>query len=61
MMAIFFTRVEGQVLLTRCLAGVALEDLTSCDKLKLGYRGLHVCRMMMQYVGQGYSGLSLAR
>ena len=55
------TRTEGQLLFTRCLLGVALEDLTSCDKLKLGDKGLHVYQMMMQNVSRDNSGLSLAR
>ena len=42
-----FTWTEGQLLFTWCLAGVPLEDLASCDKLKLGDKGLHVYRMMM--------------
>ena len=46
---------------TSCLAGVAIEDLNSCDKLKLGDKGLHVYQMMMHYVARDDSGLSLAR
>ena len=33
---------EGQLLFTWGLARVALEELTSGDKLKLGDKGLHV-------------------
>ena len=40
---------------------VALEDLASCDKLKLGDKGLHVYRIMMQHVARDDSGISLAR
>ena len=49
------------MLLTWSLAGVALEQLTSSDKLKLGDKGLHVYRMLMQLVARDNSGLSLAR
>ena len=49
-MANSFTRTERQFLFTSCLAGVALEDLISCDKLKFGDKNMHVYRMMMQYV-----------
>ena len=49
-MATNFTRTERQFLFTWCLAGVALEDLISCDKLKFGDKSLHVFWMMMQYV-----------
>ena len=52
-----FTRKEGQLLLTCCLP----EVLTSCDKLNLGNKCLHVYRMMLQYVTRDDSGLSLAR
>ena len=41
--------------------GVALEDLASCDKLKLGDKGLQVYRMMMQHVARDDFGMSLAR
>ena len=57
-----FIRTEGHLMFTLCLAGVALEDLTSCDKLKAGDKGLHVNRMMMmQHVARDDSGLSLAK
>ena len=56
-----FTWTESQLLFTWCLAGVALEDLTLCDKLKLSDKGIYVYRMMMQHVARDDSGLSLAR
>ena len=34
LMAIFFTQIERQLLLTWCLAEVALKDLNSCEKMK---------------------------
>ena len=40
---------------------MALEDLSSCIKLKLGDKGLHMYQMLMQYVARDDSGLSLAR
>ena len=40
---------------------MALEELTSGDKLKLGDKGLHVYRMLMQHVARDNSGLSLVR
>ena len=54
-----FTRTEGQILC--CQAGVALEGLTSCDKLKLTDKGPLVYRLMMQDVAGDDSGLNLAR
>ena len=42
-----FVRTSGQLMFTWSLAGVALEALTSYDKLKLGDKGLHVYRMLM--------------
>ena len=56
-----FTRTEGQILFPCCQAGVVLEGLSSCDKLKLTDREPHVYRMMMQDVAGDDSGLSLAR
>ena len=53
--------LEGQLLFEWCLAGVQLEELTSCNKMKMVYKGLHVYQMMMQYVARDDSGLSLAR
>ena len=50
MMANSFTRTERHFLFTWCLAGVALEDLISCDKLQFEDKSLHVYRMMVQYV-----------
>ena len=57
LMANPFTRTEGQLLFTWCLAGTALENLISCDKLKLGEKGLHVFRKLMQPVARVASGL----
>ena len=45
-----FTLTERQFLFTWCLAGLALEDLNSCDKGKFGDKSLYVYRMLMQYV-----------
>ena len=56
-----FTRTEGRLLFLRCLAADALDDLTSSDKLKLGDKGLHVDRMLIQHVARDDSGLSLMR
>ena len=61
LMANPFTRTEGRLLFTWCLAGVALEDLTSRDNLKLGDKGLHVHRMIVHHVARDNAGLSLAR
>ena len=38
LMANRFTRTERRFCFTWCLAGVALEDLNSCDKLKFGIK-----------------------
>ena len=46
---------------TWSLAGVALEALTSYDKLKMGDKVLHVYRMLTLHVARDNSGLSLAR
>ena len=43
------------------LAVVALEAMTSYDKLKLGGKGRHVYRMLTQHIARDSSGLSLAR
>ena len=59
LMANPFTRTEGQQLFTCCLAGVALQDVTTSDKLKLGDKGLDRYRMMMQHVAPDDSGMSL--
>ena len=56
----FFIRTEGQLLFTWCLPGVALEDVTSCEKLKLGKKGPNVYRMLMQYVARDDIELSFA-
>ena len=43
------------------MPAISLEDLSSCDKLNLGVKGLHSYMMMTEYVAQDDSGLSLAR
>ena len=40
---------------------VYLYYLPSCNKVKCGEKGLHVCRMLLQHVARDDSGLSLAR
>ena len=55
-----FIRTEGQLLFTWCLPGVTLEDLTSCEKLKLGKKDPNVYRMLMQYVARDDIELSFA-
>ena len=40
---------------------MALEALTSYDKIKLGDKGLNVYRIMTQHVSRDNSGLKLAR
>ena len=40
---------------------MALEALTSHDKLKLGDKGLRVYQMLVQHIARDNSGLSLAR
>ena len=56
-----FIWTEGQLLFTWCLAGVALEDLTSCNELKLVKKGLYLYRILMQHVPPDDSGLSPVR
>ena len=60
LMAIPFTRTEGQLVFRCCLAVVELEDLTSWDKLKFGDKGLHFYWMLLQYDARDDTGLSLA-
>ena len=50
LMADPFTLTARQFLFTWCLAGLALEDLNSCDKGKFGDKSLYVYQMLMQYV-----------
>ena len=45
-----FIRTECKLLFAWCLAGVSVEDLTSCIKMKLGDKGLHISPMITQYV-----------
>ena len=40
---------------------MALEALTSHDKLKLGEKSLQVYQMLVQHIARDNSGLSLAR
>ena len=61
LMANPFSRTEDQLFFMGCLAGDALDGLTSSDKLKLGEKGLHVYRMLIQHVARDDSGLSLMR
>ena len=61
LMANPFIRTTEQLLFTWYLAGLALEHLILCDKLKVGDKDLHVYRMLMQCVARDDSGLSLAR
>ena len=56
-----FVRTAGQLMFTWILAGVALEALTSYDKLKLGDKDLHLYRMLTQHDARDNSVLSLAR
>ena len=59
-----FVRTAGQLIqlmFTWSLAGVTLEMLTSCDRPKLGDKGLRVCQMLTQHIARGNSGLILAR
>ena len=51
-----FVRTAGQLMFTWSFAGVALEALTSHDKLKLGDKSL-----LVQHIARYNSGLSLAR
>ena len=46
---------------TWSFAGVALEALTSQDKLKLGGKSLQVYQMLVQHIARDNSGFSLAR
>ena len=60
-MANHFVRTAGQLMFTWSFAGVALEALTSHDKLKLGGKNLQVYQMLVQNIPRDNSGLSLAR
>ena len=60
-MANSFVRTAGQLLFTWSLAGVALDELTSGDKLKLGDKGSRVYRMLTPHVARDNSALSVAR
>ena len=46
---------------TWSFVGVALEALTSHDKLKLGDKSVQVYQMLVQHIARDNSGLSLAR
>ena len=52
---------NGRTVDVRVESGVALEVLTSHDKLKLGKKSLQVYHMLVQHVARGNSGFSLAR
>ena len=45
-----FVRAARQLMFTWSLAGVALEVLISCDRPKLGDKGLRVYQMLMQHI-----------
>ena len=51
-----FVRTMGQLLCSWSLAGVALEALSSYDKLKLGDTGLRVYQMLVQRIARDNSG-----
>ena len=61
LMASPFVRTAGQLMFTWSLAGVAMEVLTSCDRPKLGDKGLRVYQMLMQHIARDNSALTLAR
>ena len=61
LMANPFVRTAGQLMFTWRFAGVALEALTSHDKLKLVDKGLQVYQMLVQHIARDNSRLSLAR
>ena len=61
LMANPFVRTAGQLMFTWSFAGVALEALTSHDKLKLGDKVLRVYQLLVQHIARDSSGLSLAR
>ena len=61
LMANPFIRTAGQLMFTWSLAGVALEMVISCDRPKLGDKGLRVYQMLRQHIARENSGLTLAR
>ena len=61
LMANPFVRIAGQLMFTLSFARVALEALTSHDKLKLGGKSLQVYQMLVQHIARHNSGLGLAR
>ena len=61
LMANPFVRMTEQLMFTWSFARVALEALTSHDKLKLGDKGQRVYQMLVQHIARDKSGLSLAR
>ena len=61
LMANPFVRTAGQLMFTWSFAGVALEALTSRDKLKVGDKGRLVYQMLVQHIALENSGMSLAR
>ena len=56
LMANLFVRIEGQLMFTWSFAGVALEALTSYDKLKLGGKSLQLYQMLVQHNARDNSG-----
>ena len=61
MMANPFIRMAGQLMIKWSFAGVALEALTSHDKLKLCDKSPQVYQMLVQHIALDNSGLSLAK
>ena len=61
LMANPFVSTTGQLMFTWIFEGVALEALTSHNKLKLGDKGLRLYQMLVQHIARDNSGLSLAR
>ena len=58
LMANPFVRTSKQLMFTWSFARVALEALTSHDKLKLGGKSLQVYQMLVQHIARDNSGLS---
>ena len=60
LLANIFISTEGHLLFVLCLAGFSHKEITSCNKLIFGDKGLHVYRTVTQYVFRDNSGLSPA-
>ena len=56
-----FVRTARQLMFTWSFARLALQALTSHDKLKLGDKALRTCQMLVQHIARDNSGLSLAK